>query len=349
MLKSIKSASTYNPVKKLGVKIALDSVYGPVKPGLEAVETRLKKVLFSTPYPGLREINQYLMLTPGKRMRPALTLLAYHAFVAPSKKPTPDNSVVAIAAAFELIHMASLVHDDTIDHAPVRHNKPSVQAKWGSEVSITMGVYLYSVALKLISTAGNGDVLARISHTVRAMCEGELFQIMDRGNLDLSLNQYLLILKKKTGVLFGAAAQAGAILAGAGKKEQFALKNFGTYLGIVFQIVDDYLDIMGDESALKKVAGQDLEQGELTLPFIYLMEESGPDERPHLESLLRTGDAAALRILREKVQSGTAAEKTKALAMAYLAKARNQLTDLPPSLSKDKLIQLTDFVRERGF
>lgn len=324
--------------------MSLAQIYAPIEVELQQVSSLIQQALERTTLKPLYEINQYIIATPGKRIRPSLALLSYKALT--SKEGAKD--ILETAASLELIHMASLVHDDIIDHAQLRHNKPSVNAKWGSEIAIPMGVYLYAISLQFMASMGNVQVLRKISHTVKQLCEGEMTQIFDRDHV-MDLHRYLVILKKKTAVLFGAACYSGAVLAKADKATILKMKQFGYYLGMVFQIVDDYLDIMGETQKLGKAAGQDFFLGEVTLPLLFLLDSLDEAEKKTVQSMIASKDMAVLPILQKKLIDSGALEKTKELAIFYLTQARQTLAFLPETPAKEALITITHYMKARGF
>lgn len=326
--------------------MSLSSLYAPVSEEFAQVTDCITHILSQTRLKTLFSINQFLLDNPGKRLRPLLCLLAFKA-AAPTS-PTP-KSVIHVCAALELLHMASLIHDDVIDHAEIRHNKPSVHKQWGTEVAIPMGVYLYTLALRQISLADDNAVLRRISHAVKQLCEGELNQIFERGNSQLHLKKHLIILKKKTAVLFSTAAFCGATLAGATKAECFALQRVGHGLGMLFQISDDYMDVMGNTQTLGKTAGQDLAMGEVTLPLLFLLEGLPPEERQRTEALIQQQDPACLSQLQAQLRDSTALDRTKNLAIGYVDHALSQLKYLPESGYRDHLHTLILALQTRAF
>ena len=324
----------------------LSAIYAPVQAELDQVNACIDRTLQATPNAKLRQINQYLLGAPGKRLRPLLCLLS-HKIVA------PDRPILAgaidIAASLELMHMASLIHDDVIDHAQIRHNQPTIHHRWGQEVAIPMGVYLYTLSLERIAHAGDLRVLRQIGHAVKKLCEGELHQVLDRGNLDLDLVHYLLMVKKKTAVLFATATHCGALLAGVNPIQAFALKHVGYGLGMLFQISDDYMDIMGNTQVLGKQAGQDVAMGEVTLPFLYLLEELPSEKRAHLVDLLARKDPALLSEFQVHLSASQALDKTKALAKYYVELALTHLQMLPESPYRSHLATLIDILQVRAF
>lgn len=296
-------------------------------------------------YQSIRAINVYLANTPGKRLRPLLVCLSYRLF-ANTPSSIERQKMLQISVAIELIHMASLVHDDIIDHAPIRHNQPSIVAKWGMETAIPMGVYLYAQSLLNISKAGHLGILQTISHAVKNLCVGELHQVLER-NQHLSVPHYLMILKKKTGVLFAAAAQAGAMLAGASKTQQQALKHYGNSLGLSFQILDDYMDIVGHEEELKKQPGQDLTLGEFTLPVLYWLETLSTKDQTQVLEKFKT-DPHYFEEVRDLLnEEKKSLKKTTELAQFYLDRAQSCLSSLPVSRYLEGLQSIPKYVKSR--
>ncbi len=324
----------------------LQEIYAPISDELKTVHVLIQDALEKTPLKPLREINQYIIANPGKRLRPTLAILAFKAVAASGLS---DKKILETAASLELIHMASLIHDDIIDKADLRHNKPSVNAKWGAEIAIPMGVYLYSISLQFMASVGSVTVLRHVSHTVKHLCEGEMTQIFERDNVQLNILKYLVILKKKTAVLFGAACYSGGLLAGADKKTCFKLKAFGYNLGMVFQIIDDYLDIMGETKKLGKASGQDFFLGEFTLPMLYLIDASSDSEKQEVLEMVASKDLTILPTLQTRLIESHALERTKKLALTYLDKARETLSEMSESPYKQALMDLTYFISTRGF
>jgi len=256
----------------------LNQIYRPIFGELKEVCNLIRASFKNSGNASIAELGDFLMASPGKRIRPALVILS--AKIARSRySPATEKQLVKVASATELIHMASLLHDDVIDHSRIRHNKPTINSKRGRDVAIAFGDYLYSMAFELISECGNPDIVRCMSLATKEMCEGELTQVCERDNLDLLKRQYLIIIKKKTAALFAASCQAGGLLFSAQKPLQKALKGYGLHFGIAFQIIDDYMDLSGEQVVLGKMPGQDLEAGEMTLPFLNLLNSVTVRER----------------------------------------------------------------------
>lgn len=326
----------------------LARIYSPVEKELIEVEGVLKKCLGGTRYKSILKISDYLLDAKGKRLRPALVLLS--AKSSRNQSGLTHQSIVSIAAAIELIHMASLVHDDVIDHAKLRHNKPTINCRWDNDVSITLGDYLYSVAFELISKCGNTEIVQCISSATKVMCEGELLQVCERDNMDLLKERYIIIVKKKTASLFAASCEAGSLISKSHGPLKHALREYGLNFGIAFQIIDDYLDLIGREDLLGKTAGADLKVGEITLPVLYLLDEAHAKESKDIKKLLSLcrQNNNAFNELRERLANSSCALKTKKKARFYMQKAKDQLKDLIDSPLKRSLFDLADYVVNRS-
>ncbi|MFH1854710.1 MAG: polyprenyl synthetase family protein [Candidatus Omnitrophota bacterium] len=321
----------------------LKDIYRPIEKELKAVEELLRDSLNSASNKSISRVCNYLLDTKGKRLRPALVLLSGKAT---SSSISTNPMLVKIACAIELIHAASLVHDDVIDHSKLRHNKPTVNFKWGADVSIALGDYLYSVAYELIAQCENMDVLRCISSATKTMCEGELIQVSERDNLDLLKRRYVVIVKKKTASLFAASCQSGSLVSESKRSLQNNLRAYGLNFGIAFQITDDYLDIVSEEKRLGKKPGQDISVGEMTLPLLNLLKSVPAHEKERLKTLVSTESLDAVKT--RFIHSG-AAEKTKQEVSSYMGLAKKSLRYFPDSVFKRSLMDLTDCMIENNF
>jgi len=319
----------------------LEDIYQPIKTDLAAVDRLLAGQLKDTRYKSILELNNYLLEGKGKRLRPALVIICAKASL--KSKKLNLKTLASIASAIELIHIASLVHDDIIDQATLRHHKPAIHVKFGQDVAIAFGDYLYAVAFELISSCNNPDLLSCISQAAKALCEGELVQVCERDNLSLLKERYILIAKKKTASLFAASCQSGAMLSCKNPKVQIALKGYGLNLGIAFQIIDDYLDLVSNEANLGKNTGLDFKMGELTLPVLNLLSYSR-DKGRVLEMLKNQDEKEAFLDLRERFINSFANTKTKNDALYYVRRARNALAELSESAYKKSLFGLLDYI-----
>lgn len=326
----------------------LRKIYNPIQKELDGVDKALRDAFERTKSGPILKITDYLLKSPGKRLRPALVILSAKAS-RNLKRPFTIQQLTNIAAAIELIHSASLIHDDVVDHAVLRHGKPSINTRWGEDVSIALGDYLYSVAFELVSSCDNTDVLSCINQATKAMCEGELIQICERDNFDLLKEHYIIIVKKKTAGLFAASCQAGAIASDCPADIQNALKMYGLDFGIAFQIVDDYLDLTDSKDRLGKAPGQDISVGEITLPLLNLLESVDKDERDRLRRLLKSNRKEYLKKMRRQILTPEAVSRTKNAALDYINSAKKNLGVLPDSDYRRSLFDLADFIVKKGF
>jgi len=326
----------------------LKEIYIPIRNELAEVEQLISDSLRNSKYRSIKEICDYILSSGGKRLRPALVLLSANAsssIAAPSK-----NKLINIAAAMELIHMASLVHDDVIDHSKLRHQRPTVNKYRGDDVAIAAGDYLYSTAFELISTCENMDVLRCISSATKAMCEGELLQVCERDNLDLLKERYIVIVKKKTAAFFAASCKVGVLLINHNKDLADALNEYGLNFGIAFQIIDDYLDLVGDEEKLGKNTGQDIQAGDVTLPMLNLLEAVPESEKEEIRALLASRrDGESLEKIKSKILNSKTTFETKKRTLSFVNQAKEKIEILSGSPYKDSLLNLADFILDRGF
>jgi len=337
----------------------LKQVYQRIEKDLKKVNELIVESFKKSENRSIMKMGGFLTASPGKRIRPALAILSAKASLTykpglqhglKDRAESLGRGLIKIASAIELIHIASLLHDDVIDHSRVRHNKPTINSKWGKAVAIVLGDYLYSVAFELISESGNPDIIHCVSCAVKEMSEGELIQVCERDNLDLLKKRYIVIVKKKTASLFAASCQIGALASNSPASLRSALKEYGVNLGIAFQIVDDYLDLVAEEEKLGKKPGQDIGIGEITLPLLNLLESVPVAKRKALRILLTSKkDKETLRKIKEMLFDSGAVLKTKEVVASYINSAIKKLDIFPDSEYKKGLISLADFIMKRGF
>jgi geranylgeranyl pyrophosphate synthase len=324
--------------------VNLRDIYEPIADDLKTVEDLLRSSLSESTNPPIAAMNNFLLESAGKRIRPALVILSERATSVGGKCTCGHRKLIEIAAAVELIHMASLIHDDVLDQATIRHTRPSINAQYGDDISIALGDYIYSKALQLIANCGNPSVFMCISEAICVMCEGELTHVCQRGNLDLSKNKYIAIAKEKSASLFAACCHAGAILGNHSQPVQTALKEFGLNFGVAFQIIDDCKDVLGEESELGKCPGQDIIAGDITLPLLILSEVVGQAERVEIRNMLGGGsNKDNLERLRTMLVNSNALSKIHEVVRSYLITAKKHLDSLGNSTYKESLKQLVDY------
>jgi len=249
----------------------------------------------------------------------------------------------------EMIHTATLVHDDIIDNADLRRNRASVNSRFGNQTAVLMGDWLYMSAFETSLKERSLEILDILTRLTRKMTEGELIQLTMIGRIDITEADYFDILKRKTAYLFSACGEIGAILAGAGLEEQRALRDYGMNLGIAFQLADDILDLTSEAESLGKAAGSDLLEGKVTLPLIYLM-EAEPSLRPRLENVMLTGryDDLPRETIREMLDSCGTLETIRERAGKFAADARKNLDVLGESEYRVALEGIPSFVIDRN-
>jgi octaprenyl-diphosphate synthase len=258
-------------------------VFGLIGREMQLVEDEFQRQAASN-IQVINYLGEHLRASGGKRLRPALLLLTNLACGGDGSDP----SAVRLATVMEMLHTATLVHDDIIDNADTRRSRASVNARFGNQTAVLMGDWLYMSAFETSLQERSLEILDILTNLTRKMTEGELIQLTRIGRLDITEDQYQDILLRKTAYLFSACCEIGAILAGASSEVQQEMREFGLELGIAFQIADDVLDVTADSKTLGKTAGSDLLEGKLTLPLIYLL-QAEPDFRGELEQIMLSG------------------------------------------------------------
>lgn len=321
----------------------LKNVYNNIVKDLNEVEEKLRLFSFS-PNKLISEINTYLFQKSGKRIRPALCLLCSKLLGYKGKEH------ILMSALVETIHTASLIHDDIIDNSDMRRGRATIHARWGPNITVLLGDYLYIKALGLSFCSEHPRVAQILTGISAKMIEGELEEYYLSGNLNLAEKDYLDIIKKKTASLFSASCQIGGVLAKASKKEETFLVEYGTNLGMSFQIIDDLLDFTADEKTLGKPVLSDLSEGRITLPLIYTLNNDGQENRKRIVGLLRhreLGRDSVDKILKI-VKSNGALDYTYKKAEEYSLKSRESISRFPHSIHRDTLNLLSEFVLTRS-
>ncbi len=317
----------------------LSAIYEPVYEDLDKVEDRLRSVS-KVDFPYLSELLDYSLRSSGKRIRPALTLLA-------GKFYDYDlDYLLTMATAVEVMHTATLIHDDAIDNSPIRRGRPTVYKLWGVEEAVLLGDYLFAEAGALIATTQNLRAIKLFASTLKTISSGELNQAFYAFNLEQSRLQYFQRVAKKTASLFSMATESAAALSQAPEESIQILIEYGHNLGVAFQIVDDILDFIGTEEELGKPAGSDLAQGTLTLPAMLLLDYY-PEENP-VERLFRNkGEPDNIKRAIELVRNSSIVPECYQVASDYCAKACRNLKLLPDTTSRQSLFELADYIVSR--
>jgi len=309
--------------------------------GLSRVETLFDTQLTSA-FPAVNELCRHVERYRGKMLRPTLVLVSGLAFTADGESLRPEHDIAA--GTVEMIHMATLVHDDVLDDAEVRRRGETVNFLRGNETAVMLGDYLISNAFHLCSRAGDPALNLRLGEVTNTLCEGELVQLSRRHDLSLDENTYFEIVRRKTAVLVGAACELGTKLAGATAAEIAAMRAFGENLGVAFQIQDDLLDLLGDEATVGKSIGRDLEKGKLTLPMIlHIAHNQGADRLAALEAIDAKDGPALRRVL---TRSGSI-DAARARAVAIVEDAKRGLPQTRRAHSRELLLELANRVVAR--
>ncbi|MFD1427766.1 heptaprenyl diphosphate synthase [Kroppenstedtia sanguinis] len=321
----------------------LADIYNSLKQDLREVEQELEKSI-QTDHRDLNQSAVHLLEAGGKRMRPVFVLLS-------GKFGEYDvDKLKQVAVPLELIHMATLVHDDVIDDASTRRGRPTVKAKWDNRVAMYTGDYILGRSLAIVSRIKDPEIHRVLSPAIYQMCRGEIEQIRDFFATDLSLVRYLHRIKRKTALLMSVSCELGARVSGAAPDEVRRLRLYGYFVGMAFQITDDILDLTGDEQILGKPAGSDLRQGNITLPVIYILKKGPEEDRERiLQYLHNQGDEQALPEILQQVRQSDGIPYAEDLARRYLDKALQVLEGLPAGETRESLRLIAEFVAGRSY
>jgi octaprenyl-diphosphate synthase len=322
--------------------LALSQIFESIRVDLESVDREFSRHVESQ-VELIPKIGRYIQTSGGKRMRPAVLIMA-----ARLAGYTGDRAVM-YAAVVEFIHTATLVHDDIIDDSELRRGRLAVHSRWGNDITVLLGDYLYIKSMALALTYDTLDLVRLLCDVTLRMIEGELYQLTKNGDADITEDEHFDIIRRKTAYLFGGCAQIGGMLGRVDKPGEQALQEYGFNLGVAFQLVDDVLDFTGDAAALGKPIGADLREGKMTLPLIHLLQQD---------------EGAGGRIIREIISTRTTTEdqwdellrllkKHRSIDYAYrratefAERAKKPLYVFPPSAERDALLALPDYVVSR--
>jgi octaprenyl-diphosphate synthase len=290
----------------------------------------------------VENIGQYIIDAGGKRLRPLLVLLSANSCGYQGEQHT------SLAAIIEFIHTATLLHDDVVDTSDLRRGRATANAKFGNAPSVLVGDFLYSRAFQMLVAIRNMDIMRIIADTTNIISEGEVQQLLNAGNPDVTEETYLEVIRKKTAQLFDAAAETGAVLAGASPAQQSAMGKYGHHLGIAFQLVDDALDYNGNTDDLGKNVGDDLAEGKPTLPLIYAMQNGTPDQAALIRSAIEEGGIDQMDDILDAINATGALEYTMLRAKQHADEAQLCLQDLPDTPERQAMLELADFAVQRN-
>jgi len=310
---------------------------------LKLVELQFRKDLESD-VPLIRKVGEYVLSSGGKRVRPALLLLAARLCGYVGDKAVPLASVV------EFIHTATLLHDDVVDNASLRRGIASVNTLWGNEASVLVGDFLFSKSFSLMVGVGSLDILRVFSDATTVIAEGEVLQLLCTGDIDLTEERYIGVVRSKTAILMSAACEAGAILGGASGRQQQVLADFGMDLGIAFQLMDDILDYTATEEEFGKCIGHDLEEGKITLPLIYTLRYCTGVEQSAIVAVLEKDEMSLddFQHVSGLVKRYGGIEYTVNAARGYIERCRGLLDMFDASSVRAAMLDLADYVVTRN-
>ncbi len=317
----------------------LSRLFAGIQPDLDQVDKMFQERAAS----GLDILNSasmHALGAPGKRLRTALTLLSGKLNHYRLEKLLP------LSVAFEMVHLATLIHDDIVDESTTRRGNPTVNAVWGDKIAILLGDYYFAKTAGLIADINDNRIDHLFSDTVATVCEGTIMEMMTAGRADLTLETYYEKIKHKTAYLIAACSKGGATVSGATEQEIEVLHNYGMNLGIAFQIIDDILDYTEDQATIGKPAGNDLRQGMVTLPLIYTLQDSSQNSHHQKVQELLNGTSHQEEDIQTIVAwvNNTGIEQAMSDAHTYANKAREALYHYPPSPDRDVLDELINFV-----
>jgi len=317
-------------------------VYAQYKSDLNSIDELLAASVRSN-NAVLNHSSSQLLAAGGKRIRPLFALLCGELGELRNK-----TQIRTLAASLELVHMATLVHDDVIDDASVRRGHPTVRAQYGNRPAMYTGDFLLARAIYMLSSLANTEVHSVMSDALVKMCEGEIEQIRDFHCLDQSLKQYLRRIERKTALLISVSCTLGATVSGVSRERVTALRQFGHYTGMAFQIVDDILDYIGDENVIGKPIGNDLLQGNITLPALFAVQSSssGEELRRLIHPQMSARDAKQAVLL---IRDAGGIEYAEQLATRYLEKALDTLGGIPDAPATQALAVVARFVNQRMY
>jgi octaprenyl-diphosphate synthase len=317
------------------------SITSTIATDMEAVNAVIRQRLQSE-VALVNQIAEYIISAGGKRIRPVLVLLLANAY---GYRGAGHHE---LAAVVEFIHTATLLHDDVVDESDMRRGRKTANAMFGNAASVLVGDYLYSRSFEMMTGLDDMRVMRILSRATTVIAEGEVLQLLNMHDPDVTQESYLRVIRSKTAKLFEAAAQLGALVAGADDARIESAGEYGRSLGTAFQLIDDVLDYAGDATEIGKNVGDDLREGKPTLPLIYVMENGTPQQRELIRSCIEQGDETHFDAVLAAVTSSGALDFTRREAEAAARRAADAIADLPENAYKAALLQLCSFAVDRN-
>ena len=321
--------------------MSTQQLLSPIAADMQAVDGVIRKRLYSDVVL-IRQVAEYIINSGGKRLRPALVLFCANAL------GYRGEHHHELAAVVEFIHTATLLHDDVVDESDLRRGNKTANALFGNAASVLVGDFLYSRAFQMMVSVDDIRVMRVLADATNVIAEGEVLQLLNCQNADVSIDDYLQVIRYKTAKLFEAATRLGAILGGADSQLEEDVAAFGMHLGTAFQIIDDVLDYTSDEVALGKHLGDDLAEGKPTLPLIFAMQRGTPEQSARVRQAIESGGREDFPAVLEIIHATGALDASRDSARAEARCAAEKLMHLPPSIFKDSLLELSSFAVERN-
>lgn len=320
----------------------LSNLTGLVEPQMNAVNKEIETRL-SSDIALIKRLSSYIIYSGGKRLRPLALLLSTKAF------GYQGPADISLAAVIEFIHTATLLHDDVVDTSSLRRGKATANEVWGNEASVLVGDFLYSRAFEMMVEVGDMQVMEIMAKTTNIIAEGEVMQLLNCHSADVSEEQYLETITRKTAKLFESATQLGAVISNQSESIQSSMMSYGKHLGIAFQLIDDALDYYGDSEDTGKNIGDDLSEGKPTLPLIHAYKYGNQKQRRLLRNTIENGGCDNIEEVLEIIESTDSLTYTSRLAERQAEKAKQALMGIPESPYKQALIELAEFASVRNY
>ncbi|WP_071057785.1 octaprenyl diphosphate synthase [Pelistega sp. MC2] len=319
--------------------MSIQEIISPIADDMKAVDAVIRSRLNSEVVM-IRTIGEYIISAGGKRMRPAMVLMMANAL------GYKGNLHHILAAVIEFIHTSTLLHDDVVDESDMRRGRETANAVFGNAASVLVGDYLYSRSFEMMVEVDSMRVMQILSQATTVIAEGEVLQLLNVHDPDVTVERYLQVVRYKTAKLFEAATQVGAVLAGVSEELEEAAAAYGRHIGTAFQLIDDVLDYSGNVESLGKNVGDDLREGKPTLPLIRVMEVGTPEQQQLIRQAIETGEAD-FEAVATAIRSTDALDYTRQMAVKEAQMARDALQDFPESAYKKSLLDFCQFAVER--
>jgi len=325
---------------RAAASVSPQQLYSPINADMQAVDAVIRARLHSDVVL-VRQVAEYIIHSGGKRLRPALVL---YAAGATGYRGTHHHE---LAAVVEFIHTATLLHDDVVDESDLRRGRQTANAMFGNAASVLVGDFLYSRAFQMMVSVNSMRVMQVLADATNTIAEGEVLQLLNCHEADVTVDDYLKVIRFKTAKLFEAACRIGGILGGASEEVEEGLAAYGMHLGTAFQLIDDVLDYSADEAHTGKHLGDDLAEGKPTLPLIHVMKHGTPEQSALVRKAIEEGGRDEFAGVLEAIRSCGALEETRRHAAQEVTLAKAAIETLPASIFKDSLLKLSDFAVAR--